>query len=735
MELDWVFRDISWNLYLIDLATTHNETHNQQLTGYSQSTLEGMLINSKNEIYSCQANEIFTISVCKLDSSGNKLWNIIDTTNTSFGGIKVCTGIDIAVDFSDNIYLVYSFYTFENDDANLDNIAFVKLNENGEIIYSKIIPKTNGSIIRNPTITIDSLNQIHLSFLQIPTMDQPNHKIFVLKLDNEGEIMNTVELANLDYNGNDKPPCLKVDLDQNIYLSFTIQGTNYEDIVIYKLDPSGNVLWLKNDEEINDQAELFSQSPKISIDSSKNVYLAYFISDDVSPYTPVVCKLNEQSELIWKISLSDYSQYRNNDIPPFIDLKVENNFIYLCSTRTMSNSNYTEIPIHKIDLNGNVIWTIVDASVNKYNGIDRTNKLGFIQINSDNEIYGLISDGFQTFFKYSPETIFVSNNQIPQHILDLSTNSTFNFQDPIAPALIQPVKIFYPLTNNQNLVLGDSISGSGVQLSVPNAQTNNKFIFAQVNPSNNGIVGITSPETQIPFIFKVLDASGLIQTTLSNFPIDLYLDNNYGTTLTLTVDSQPAGFATRQTSPPASKYHYSAVLTRGDGVFVGSGSGGQGGPSPSVGSDPHITTIFGKKYDLHPSTRNNYFLFETKEYKISSHFTGYKSGLFYDKVWIDLPNKEKIKINFNSKKIKGKSEMIKLDDSEHTNLENIKYENNTNNKSVGKFFDPKKLKKLSILSKNPVDLFIDFQTRYVHFRFPENLPPPSEMKGLIVQEN
>jgi hypothetical protein len=41
--------------------------------------------------------------------------------------------------------------------------------------------------------------------------------------------------------------------------------------------------------------------------------------------------------------------------------------------------------------------------------------------------------------------------------------------------------------------------------------------------------------------------------------------------------------------------------------------------------------------------------------------------------------------------------------------------------------------KLSYKGKNPIDLYIDYQTRYVHFRFPEHLPQVHEMSGLIVE--
>ncbi len=63
----------------------------------------------------------------------------------------------------------------------------------------------------------------------------------------------------------------------------------------------------------------------------------------------------------------------------------------------------------------------------------------------------------------------------------------------------------------------------------------------------------------------------------------------------------------------------------------------------------------------------------------------------------------------------------------------LKYKNHTQNKSVGKEFKPKSLTKVSVQGKNPLDMYIDYQPRYVHFRFPDTLPATEEISGLIVE--
>jgi hypothetical protein len=305
----------------------------------------------------------------------------------------------------------------------------------------------------------------------------------------------------------------------------------------------------------------------------------------------------------------------------------------------------------------------------------------------------------------------------PSEILEKANASTFQFVDPQTTHM-QEAAIYF--TNSvADLSLG-TLSASGPQVKVSQAPTNYRFIFSSYSDATKNELGLN--DKTAAFVLKVIDASGIIQNSV-NLNLEIYLDVSGGSVVNLDIDGTPAGSGTLS-GTNGSKYIYTTTFTNGSGVV-----GATVIPSnPSAGSDPHITTIFGRRYDFHPSTRRNYTLFKTKDVNISSHFTGLKSGVYYDKVMIDLPNKEQIKVNFNSKQIKGKSSFVSYSEESLP----VKYQNITSDKSVGKVFEPKKMTKLSVAGKNPVDLFVDFQTRYVHFRFPDTLPAPSEMSGLIV---
>jgi hypothetical protein len=152
-------------------------------------------------------------------------------------------------------------------------------------------------------------------------------------------------------------------------------------------------------------------------------------------------------------------------------------------------------------------------------------------------------------------------------------------------------------------------------------------------------------------------------------------------------------------------------------------------PTGSIGSDPHVYTIFGQKYDLlKVSSRNWYNVFEMGQFKIKGHFTGYRNGFFFDKVKIEN-HKENITVDFQNKKIKGNVERV-----ENQKL-SIKYENLTFDKSQGNFIQPKSMDTLRFDSlKYPLDIHIDFKTRYLHFTFLKEKPTIFECSGLLAHK-
>jgi hypothetical protein len=189
-----------------------------------------------------------------------------------------------------------------------------------------------------------------------------------------------------------------------------------------------------------------------------------------------------------------------------------------------------------------------------------------------------------------------------------------------------------------------------------------------------------------------------------------------------------------QATDKVSHYEYIFHIIH-NGLQVVSGSSGAG----SIGSDPHVYTLFGKRYDLKkPSTRTWHPIFKCKDLNIQGHFTGMKKGIFFDKVNIKH-NHDNVSIDFNHKSVKmshSETKNSNISIKENEELKDIIYNNTTDNKKFLKKFVPKKMTLIEIQDENyKLNLYIDFMTRYLHFRFPEKMPRESECEGLLVHSS
>jgi hypothetical protein len=327
----------------------------------------------------------------------------------------------------------------------------------------------------------------------------------------------------------------------------------------------------------------------------------------------------------------------------------------------------------------------------------------------------------------------ITNGKVTSSILPLDSNTVFNFTDPSFYSTT-PTRIFGGTGSALPLI---GFTGMNFQINVTEYPSNYKFVYSPFStatkisiPALNGF--------NFGFVLKVVDLSGNVISSIPSNTINLeflldktaFSDYSSKNRITLFVNgdmSKGAG-AFIKTTDTSNNYVYRGSLVRGDGGYGAIG----GSVNASSGSDPHITTLSGVKYDFHPTSRRNYTLYKSKDVKVSSHFTGYKSGFFYDKVMIDLPNKEKVEVDFGKQRIKGKSSFVSVAE-ESIPVTYKKYKNINESKHSGKEFQPNSLTKLSVQGKNPVDMYIDYQTRYVHFRFPDTVPSPEEMSGLIVE--
>jgi len=176
--------------------------------------------------------------ILKVDSQGNKIWEWVDKK-------KDCTThIWNILDAGDS-YILGGVILCENKDG-----WIAKVSKNGSILWEKVYG-FEGWGDSATTITMEGKNVV--AALTIAPCDEKgerkciNEDIWLIKLDENG---NEIWRKTIDYKDYDSPKKIRKVSDG--YIMVTLSGDfnasigyNYSDIVVYKLDENGEIVWRK----------------------------------------------------------------------------------------------------------------------------------------------------------------------------------------------------------------------------------------------------------------------------------------------------------------------------------------------------------------------------------------------------------------------------------------------------------------------------------------------------------
>jgi hypothetical protein len=528
-------------------------------------------------------------------------------------------------------------------------------------------------------------------------------------------------------------------------------------------DTSKNIFELESIIVHNVSTNKTKQSSIID-DISRNIIYIDTIHKNSINYVIVSCQstisVNESSPNIFSsilpdntikmISLSDYSTYKSytltnvfiDNIKAIQDISGRITFVGYGYENSGLPLKYLSIPL---DVSDNIDLSVEGKGYHFENSITNGYYLtpnGKVEASKDNntkDIY-IVSEAsvvsssnislLATKFNY-PNLQDVLNNVIDGDIINIVDEYGMSKQ----------VVVKKPDVNGDLSITG--LTGSNVtSLNYNNLPLN---MIVLISDSNFSYIG-NGQEQITKFYIKYFDDTGALYDFTTNSPltatITLQSGHNYTSLTWYDKNVSNNQYEIIDTATPeADGVTFIFDITKNGDTQIsgtpgssgsGGGGGGGGGGSGSIGSDPHVTTLFGKKYDMkHPSSRRWYNLFQKEKLKIEGHFTGLSRGIFFDTVKIKNHN-ESLTIDFNKKNIKNKSK-YKVEDK--VSLKDIKYENLTDQKNYAKIFEPPLMTKIHIPDKNtPLDLYIDFKTRYLHFRFPNNVPKEEECSGLLVRK-
>lgn len=319
------------------------------------------------------------IVVYKLDISGNIEWikqqSIMNTTQGD-------DTPNIAVDTNGNVYVAYRTNGTVSGGVATGNgdIVVFKMDTLGNMVWIKQerVMNTTSSDQRQ-TIAVDSNGNVYLAYNTTGTVSggvfmggATDGDIVVVKMDTNGRVVWIRQRPAMNTTSNDYYPYVSVDAAGNVYVSYQTIGTvssgtnkgGFESVV-FKMDTLGNVLWVKQQPNMNTTMD--EQQSKIKVDAAGNVYVTYNTNSGTvsggtflgGTYDIVVYKLNTSGTLEW-IKQQSIMNTIASDIDPQIDIDALGNvYVVYTTSGTVSgglSSGGTDIVFFKLDNNGNMLW-------------------------------------------------------------------------------------------------------------------------------------------------------------------------------------------------------------------------------------------------------------------------------------------------------------------------------------------------------------------------------------------
>ncbi len=245
----------------------------------------------------------------KIDSDGEILWVKQDGT-ISFYINEAIPKIDI--DSENNI--VFTYVTAEEIPGGTnkgdDDVVVGKLSTDGTLLWLKQNPIINTELNDNdPDITVDSCDNIILVYATAGSLVNGtylgNDDLVIVKFDKDGNIIWSKQNPSLNSYGQEENPSIATDKYNNIICvhssTSNVEGlTNYgnNDVVIFKLDPDGNLLWIKQDLSLNTSS--IEVNPEITVDKYGYIYITYTTGGNIPGQT----LLDEDEVVLAKLDLS-----------------------------------------------------------------------------------------------------------------------------------------------------------------------------------------------------------------------------------------------------------------------------------------------------------------------------------------------------------------------------------------------------------------------------------------------
>jgi hypothetical protein len=329
------------------------------------------------------------VVVSKLDTNGSVVWTK-QYTDVNTAGPEFEPSI--VADTNGNVYVAYHTYGSISGGVNTgeSDIVVFKMNTNGQLQWVKQdLPINTIYSESTAAIAADSAGNIYITYHTYGAIsggiEGNNSDVIVAKMDTNGQVQWIVQDPVLNTDGYDMNPKIAVDSSGNVYVlhysSGTVSGgtniTNFEAVVVTKLNTNGIIQWVKQDPAMtvayDPDMEQGIYDHSIAVDTNGNVYVAYNTngtasgSVNVGQNDIVLFKLSPSGTLLWikqdLVLNTDVTEWH-----PSLSTDIYNNlYISYHSEGTVSGgtaSGNSNVVVAKLNSNGDIQWITEDPTIN-----------------------------------------------------------------------------------------------------------------------------------------------------------------------------------------------------------------------------------------------------------------------------------------------------------------------------------------------------------------------------------
>ena len=323
------------------------------------------------------------VVVFKIDYTGSVIWT---RQNSIINTVSFDQRPSICVASSGNLYISFQTRGSTSGNSNLGgprDIVVMKMNPSGDVVWIKQNSSFNTTANDyQPEITVDTNENIYVTYFTEGTTSGQSliggQDVVLFKMNRDG-IVQWIEQNNIMNTVNtDDFPFVTTDYDGNILIAYSTLGTASGqtltggiDIVILKFDPTGSVLWIRQNSIFNTIVDDFSTT--VITHSIGNIYVTYATSGTTSGNTStgnediVVLKMNTDGTVLWIRQNSLMNTNANSRVPSATIDKYDNLYVSYSTIGTSSgqiNTGGQDIVVFKMNSEGDVQWIRQNSFMN-----------------------------------------------------------------------------------------------------------------------------------------------------------------------------------------------------------------------------------------------------------------------------------------------------------------------------------------------------------------------------------